>query len=328
MVLRLVTSFFCHTIAIWKFNNITINCLTHPQLSVILDKSWFNTSLDWEWLWNDFDGVSLDTKANGILQALHFDFSPLNYFEKRILRFANVTDKSELAIKPNSIDNDQPIRKSNNKKVIKILNCAAKKKIRRNNFRAYVWALAIEFVTLLLFCHRSPTLLLSCFMLTSLSYPVTTLLFCLMPTLLSFPMLALLSCLVPALLSHFVPALFFLVYTLATKSPLFAFVFYPRAPIILLSYLILGLSPTHFISSALRIFKQDLPDKYLRCCLTSFVKSFCLFLSLGLLPKKSKCKWYFNTIFINSCLLAGNHFTKEVNLSFALYKCYTPVKLN
>lgn len=209
-----------------------------------------------------------------------------------------------------------------------MLNCAAKRKTRCNNFRAHVWALATGSATLLLFCLKLPTPLLSCLMLTLLFCPLPTLLFCLMATLLSFPMPALLFCLLPALSSYFVPALFFSVCIPATKSPLFVFVFYLGTSITLLSYLMLSPGPTDFISLVLRIFKPDLPDKSLRRCLTSFGEFFCPFLSLGLLPKKSKCKWYFDTMFMNFCPLAGNHFAKEVDLTFALYKCHTLVKLN
>lgn len=133
---------------------------------------------------------------------------------------------------------------------------------------------------------------------TWLSYP-------LVPALSSsLPLLALLSLLLPALSSCLVPAL--------------------------LSNSVLGLAPTCLIYSALRAFKQVLSNKPLSRQSTSLshAEPLCLFPTLGLLPKKSDCKWLFDTAFKNSSPLVGNHAAKEVVLSFGECGCPASVKLN
>ena len=214
---------------------------------------------------------------------------------------------------------------SNNEKMRKRLKRAAKKKAWRNNLHVFMRrALAAGFAAfllsgstlsshlsmlVLLCCPRLPTPSLSCpLMPTLLSYPRS-------PTLLSsyFLVPALLFCpSIPALLFFLVPALLsLLVLVLAFCS-------------------VLDLALTWFTSSAFRIFKQALLDKLLGHQLTSLSPSklFYPFLILRLLPKKSNCKWLFDIAFINSCPLATNHVTKEVDLSFGEYGCFVPVKLN
>ena len=72
---------------------------------------------------------------------------------------------------------------------------------------------------------------------------------------------------------------------------------------------------------------------------SSPAKPLCLFSTLGALnpdnnngsynpTDKNKRKQSFNTVFINTCLLAGNHDLEEVDLSFASCKCPAIVKLN
>ena len=169
-----------------------------------------------------------------------------------------------------------------------------------------------------------------------------------LPTLLLFHLLmpALLSLLVPvlssrpflpALLFHLMPALLFcppiptllsppLPVLLSSPMPALLSPFVP----VLLSRFVLSLALTCFISSALRTFKQALSDEHLghQSTSPSPPKLFCLFPILDSLLKKSDCKRFFNTAFINSRPLATNHAAKEVDLSFV--KCGYPasVKLN
>lgn len=73
--------------------------------------------------------------------------------------------------------------------------------------------------------------------------------------------------------------------------------------------------------------------------LTSLIKPLYLFLTLGAynlnnhnalynLTNNNKGKQVFNTAFINSCLLAGNHNQEKVDLSFTGCGCLDAVKLN
>lgn len=104
-VVKRATTFLCRIIAIQKLNNIIINCLTNPQLSVLLKKWRLNTSQNWEVLGDNFNSVNLDGISENILQALGFYHSPFDYLKKRVLRFANVIDKLELAIEPKNTVN-------------------------------------------------------------------------------------------------------------------------------------------------------------------------------------------------------------------------------
>lgn len=109
MVWKLATTSSSYVTAIWELNNITTNCLTYPQPSVLPDKWWFNTSQDWGVPGAKFDNVSLDIILDNTLQALDFYLFPLSYLEERVPQFVNVTDKPELAIKPGQEDNSQLI---------------------------------------------------------------------------------------------------------------------------------------------------------------------------------------------------------------------------
>lgn len=135
-VVRLVATPLHRKIAIWKLNNIMINWLANPRLSMLLDKWRFDTSLDWEVLENEFNSVSSKTMPYATLQALGFHYSLLDYLEKRAVWFINITDKPKLAIKPE--DNNQPITDSEDEKVKKRLECATKKKVQRNTLCASI----------------------------------------------------------------------------------------------------------------------------------------------------------------------------------------------
>lgn len=80
----------------------------------------------------------------------------------------------------------------------------------------------------------------------------------------------------------------------------------PRSLAVLLSFPVLGPTFSHLIFIALRIFKQVLQNEHLRHS-TSFIELLCPFPPFGLLFNKTNYKWTFNTAFINSRLLAGNH---------------------
>lgn len=67
---------------------------------MLLDKWRFHISYDWQVLGDDFDSINSETISEGILQALDFHYSPLDYLKERVLWFVDVTDKLELAIKP------------------------------------------------------------------------------------------------------------------------------------------------------------------------------------------------------------------------------------
>ncbi len=150
--------------------------------------------------------------------------------------------------------------------------------------------------------------------LSSSRLPMPTSLFCLLmpallsgplvPTLSSPPVPTLLSLSVPALLSPFIPAL--------------------------LSHSVLSLNLTYLIFSALRTFQQALSDEPLRRRLTSLspVEPLSTFLTLSSLPKKNDCKWFFDTVFLNSRLLADNHTIKGVDLRFGQCGYFVPVQLN
>ena len=99
-VVRLAANFLCCRIAIRKLNNIMIYWLTNPQLSILPNKWWFNTSQDWEVLGDDFNSISLEIILNATLQTLIFYHPPLSYLEKRASQFVEVTNKLELAIEP------------------------------------------------------------------------------------------------------------------------------------------------------------------------------------------------------------------------------------
>lgn len=68
----------------------------------------------------NFDSVSSDTILDGILQALGFYFSLLDYFEEGTPWFINITDTPNFTIE--SVDNDQPIIDFEDEKVKKQKN--------------------------------------------------------------------------------------------------------------------------------------------------------------------------------------------------------------
>ena len=272
---------------------------------MLLDKWQFDTSQDWEVPGDNLDNVSLEIILDPTLQALSFYYFLLGYLEEGVLWFIDVIDKLELAIELE--DNGQPINDSENEKVRKRLECAAKKSVWRNNlgfpvqqafvagFKALLMSgpalSSCPCMSALLSCLRLPTLLLSC-------PPIPTLLSCLeLPTLLLF------CSLMPALLSPHLPVL----------SSLFM--------LALASRFMLAPAPTWLTSSAFKTFKQTLSDEFLGHQSTSSnpLKPLCLFLILGPLPKQNNCKQLFNLAFINSCLLPANHAVEEIDPSFKEY---------
>lgn len=263
-IVRLVTTPSYRTIAIQKLNNITINRLTHLQPSVLVYKWRFDTSQDWEVLGDDFDSVSSDTIPDSTLQTLGFYLSPLGYLEKRAPQFVDVTNKPELAI--GLENNAQPITKSEDNETRKGLEYIAKRKVQRDHLRAPVQAFAACSTAFSSSCPESPALLLSCPPVPALSLS-------------HLPMSTLSSTPVPALSTTLVSTLLF--------PPILA----------LSSCSMLGLAPTHLISSTLRTFKWALSDKSLRRHSTSLIKRLCPFQIFGPLSKKSKCNWLFNTAF-------------------------------
>lgn len=247
-----------------------------------------------------------------------FHHSPLSYLKDVAPQFVDVTNKPELAIEPE--DNNLPITDSKDTKARKGLERTAKRKVRRNNLCTSVQqTLAAGSTTPSSSRSPLPTLFrpsmptLSCCPKPALSHPPVLALSSSLipassrsplPTLLSLPMPVLLSPSVPALLCFLVPAL--------------------------LSRYVLGLAPTHLISSTLRIIKRPLSDEPLCRHLTSSspVESFCPFPILGPLPKTNNRKRPFDITFINAHLLAENHAVEEVDLSFREYGCLIPIKLN
>ncbi len=97
-----------------------------------------------------------------------------------------------------------------------------------------------------------------------------------------------------------------------------------------LSRSVLGPAPTQLTSSALRTFKRTLSDESLgrRSTSPSLAEPLHPFPTVGPLLEKSNRKRLFDTAFINSRPLAGNHAAKEVDLSFGECGCPAPVKLN
>lgn len=137
-----------------------------------------------------------------------------------------------------------------------------------------------------------------------------------------------LSCFVSALSSCSILTSLFFVRTLAVGLFFFILVSYCKTFTTLLSCFVLGQAPTNLTSSAFKTFKQVLSDESLRHHSTNSIELFCLYSTLGPLRKKSKCKWLYDTVFINSGLLTGNHTAKEVDLSFREYGWPPSIKLN
>ena len=171
-----------------------INWLTNPRLNMLPDKWRFDISQDWEILGDDFDSVSSDSILGATIQALGFHQFPLDYFKERAPRFVDLTDKLSLAIEPK--DDGQPITNPKDENVRKKLECAAKKKARRNNLCALVWqALAASFAA---FWHLVPLyylvfLCLLCHLVLDRSFHWCLIFLCLLYCLI---LLCLLNCLV------------------------------------------------------------------------------------------------------------------------------------
>ncbi len=222
--------------------------------------------------------------------------------------------------------NGQPITDSEDEKARKVSERAAKRKVYHDNFRAPVRkALAAGSAAPSLLCPPvpapssrpgSPTPSPSCPpipglssrppMLGSSSRPPV-------PSSLSGPLVRGLSSPPgPTSLSPLVPA------PLSPPVPPFS------------SHAVLDLAPTRLTSSALRIFKRVLSDEPLGCRSISLSPAEPLRPSptFGPLLEKSNHKRSFNTTFINSRPLVGNHVAQEVDLSFGECGLPAPVKLN
>lgn len=307
---------------------------------MLLDKWWFDTNQDWEVLGDDFDSVSSYTIPDDTLHALGFHLSLLGYLQEGAPRFADIMDNPKFTIKP--VGNNQLIIDSEDEKMKKHNKRAAKRKARLNNLCAPIWAPTASSTTLLLSYSRSAA--------PSSSRTRS-------PTLLS-------SRPIPVLSSSLVPALLSFIRTPAIGSPLLTPISRPRTPTALSSRLgystallsypetstdlssrpepalaaeflvvllpLPGLSPAppHLTSSALRTIKRALSDELLCRPLTSLVKPLYPFPTLIWLLEKSKYLQTFDTTFINSHLLTGNHAQEEVDLSFAEYRYPIIVKLN
>ena len=282
-------------IAIKKLNNIMINCLQNPRTSILPDKWRFDSSQDWETLALDFGGCSTDDIADKTLRALGFHISATGYLKERSLRFTDITDL-ELTAEPVVMDSPNQVVTDSEEEVVKKKNkCAAKKKERLAKLCAPI---------------RSP--LSPC--------PKSSLF------LTPYSVCALVPALMPALVPACMPALM--------PAPVPIFLSRPRSPVVLssscvptpaavshwalmLPLLMLG-PPLLFGPSFLRIFKQSLSDEPQPCVSTSPTKPFRPFPAFCALnpdnnngsynpTNENKCKWGFDTTFINSHLVAGNH---------------------
>lgn len=199
--------------------------------------------------------------------------------------------------------------------------CVTKKKERLIKFYTFVGSLLFFYlwfpaillsycIAALVSCPESLAISLSYCVLAPAFYPgsPTILLFYYVPTPVSClgSLIILLSCCIPALAAS---VAFFL--------PCYTFVSYCGISALLLLLSILGL-PLFLGFCPLRIFKQSLLNKFWPCSLTSLTKLFCPFPAFdaynldnnnGLhnLTNIIKLKRGFNTAFINSCSLIGNH---------------------
>lgn len=186
-------------------------------------------------------------------------------------------------------------------------------------------------------------------LVSTLSCPLMSTLFCLpVPTLSRLSIPALLSTPIAGLLSPSVPALLSLLSPVSDLLSLFMPVLLSFPPLVasflslsipalsslcmptFLSCSVPGPAPTYLISSALRILKWALSNEPLvrrHSISPSSTKLLCLFPILDPLSKKTDQKQPFDITFINSCLFAGNHAVKEVNLTFGKCIYSAPVKL-
>lgn len=127
-----------HIIAIKKLNNIIINCLWNPHVSVLSDKWHFDFRQDWEILISDFESFNSNDLADKTLQTLGFHISATRYLEEGSLYFTNITDL-KLTVKPAVIDNPGWVITDSEKKVVKKKNKnTAKKKEQLAKLCAFV----------------------------------------------------------------------------------------------------------------------------------------------------------------------------------------------
>ena len=238
----------------------------------------------------DFGGCSTDDIADKILRALGFHISAIGYLEEGSLRFTDVTNL-ELTAEPAVRDNPGQVVTDSGEKVVKKNKRAAKRKERLVKLRALVGSP-------LSFCPESSLFLLPRSMPALVPAFVPAPVPALMPAPLLAPMptpfsrsgsfVVLSSGCVPA------PAT---ISCRALMSP----------------FLVLGLS-LPLGPSPLRTFKQSLSDEPWPCVSTSPAKPLHPFPALGALnpdnnnasynpTDKYKCKWGFDTAFINSRII-------------------------
>ena len=293
-----------------------INYLQNARARVLPDKWHFDSSQDWKTLALDFGGCSMDDIVDKTLRALGLYISVTRYLKKGSLRFIDVTDL-ELTTESAVVDNPSQVVTDSEEEVVKKKNkCVVKRK---------------EWLAKLHTPVRSP--LSPC--------PVSS--FLLMP------------CFLPALILALVPAPVLALVSASMPAPMPAPFSCPGSPIILSSSCVPApaavsrralMLPLPVLGRLLplrplplRTFKQSLSDELWPHVLTSLAKPFCLFPALSVVnpdnnnglynpTNKNKHKRGFDTAFINSRPLAGNHDQKEVDLSFAGCGCPTTVKLN
>lgn len=86
------------TIAIQKVNNIVINCLQNPYISIKSDKRQHNTIENWAILDNDFEIFLTTLIPNKLLQALYFHIFALGYLKDGNLYFKDITNTNNLIL--------------------------------------------------------------------------------------------------------------------------------------------------------------------------------------------------------------------------------------
>ena len=296
-----------------------INCLQNPHASVFPNKWHFDLSQDWETLALNFDSFSTDDIADETLQALGFCISATGYLEEGSPYFIDVTDL-ELTTGLAVVDKAGQVVTNSQEEVVKKKNkCVAKRKKRLAKLRSPVRSLLFP-------CPESSLFLLPYLLPTPMPAFVFVLVPAFMPASISTPMPAAFSCLGSP------------VVLLSSRVSVPAAVSCRRIPALMSPLLVLG-PPLPFKPLLLKTFKQFLSDEPQPRMSTSPVKPFCLFLAFGTanlddnnslynLTNNNKRKRGFNTLFINSRLLADNHDQKKIDLSFAKCKYPATVKLN
>ena len=315
----------------------------HP--SVLFDKWRFDLIQDWETFALDFKSFSTDTIPDKTLRALGFRISATGYLEKGSLHFTDITDL-ELNAEPAVVDNPGQVVTDFKKEVVKKKNkSAVKRKERLAKLRALVGSPLST-------CPKSSSLLSLCLIPT----PMSALMSALLPSLITTPIPApifcsespavLSSCRIPALVSRLGFSAVMLsccLPVLAGSADLSSFchtpVFCCRIPALLLP-LPSVLSPPFILeSSPFRTFKRSLSDEPWPRVLSSPAKPLRLFLAFDTYnpddnngsynsTNNNERKRGFNTTFINSRPLAGNHDQEEIDLSFAGCRYLDTVKLN